>query len=89
MNRKGNGTYLLSFNKDVALKEIKEKFVDTDLFKYVEPNYTVEGGIQTEELKTILNEAYFDWQHRLNNDDSFSLAVANAVADIDMDLVLN
>lgn len=85
-NRKLQNTYVLYFETEQDINAAIEKFNQTQLFEYVEPNYGgTAAGQQFEVLNTTPNDALFSRQWGLQNDGTFPLGDAEAGVDIQME----
>lgn len=85
-NRKSKDTYVLYFQNEEDIKEIKEAYIQTGLFEYVSLNMIgFAGGECFEVLNTTPNDALYERQWGLNNDGSFPISPAESGVDIRME----
>jgi thermitase len=80
-----NRIFLLHFDEEKDIEQTVEVYRQTDLFEYVEPNYTGIVGGQAMELNLLPNDTWFARQWGLVNDGTFALDNATPDSDIDMD----
>lgn len=85
-NKSKTESYVLSFLEDQNIELLIEKYLKTQLFEYVEPDYIGKGAGVKGTNSTIPNDFRFSRQWGLVNDGTFNLSAATAGADVDMDL---
>lgn len=85
-NKKKGDTYLLHFSREQDIESVIERYQQTQLFEYVEPNYIGRAGGVQGSLATTPDDALFSRQWGLYNDGTFFLSPAVEDADIDMEL---
>ncbi|MCP4522297.1 MAG: S8 family serine peptidase [Cytophagales bacterium] len=78
-------TYLLNFESS-NINSLIKFYQKTNLFEYVEANFTGKGAGVQSETSIIPNDTYFSRQYAFYNDGTFSLSPAKEDADIVMDL---
>ncbi len=91
-NKQSQKTFIVKFKNDVDIKTIIELYKDTNLFRYVEPNYKGQGhGC----MQTTPNDTFFksrQWSHNNNGSfipppsSGFVAPTSKPNADIDTDL---
>ena len=81
-----NKTFIFRFKNNINIQNTIQKYANTNLFEYVEPNFTCFGAGKKGTVSTFPNEANFNRQWYLYNDGSFNLSPSIADADIDMEL---
>lgn len=84
-NRSQAKAFVLKFDKEQNIDLLIAKYLQTDFFEYVEPNYIGRGAGVKGSQSTLPNDFKFSSQWGLRNDGSFNLSPATADADVDMD----
>ena len=82
-NMKEMRTYVLKFGNDVDVKSVIKVYKNTNVFRYVEPNFIGKGlGVR----QTAANDQYYSRQWYHNNNSTFTESPSTNDADIDTDL---